>query len=97
MSKNNTVIENTIVTMAQLSEDEKIREQLLREEKAEFDKRSARDNGFAEGHTIGLNKGISVLSQLIQLLIQNDRQNEIDRVTSDPEYCDKLMKEFKLI
>lgn len=97
LSKNNTVIENTIVTMAQLSEDEKIREQLLREEKAEFDKRSARDNGFAEGHTIGLNKGISVLSQLIQLLIQNDRQNEIDWVTSDPEYCDKLMKEFKLI
>lgn len=93
LSADNNIIENTVVTMAELSEDEKVREQLLREEKAERDKLSAQNYGFRQGHAAGL----SALSQLIQILIQNNRQNEIERVVSDMEYQRRLLSEFKLL
>lgn len=113
LSENNHVIENTVVTMAELSENEKVREQLLREEKAERDKLNAQNYGyrkglvagfidghekrFSDGHEKGFSNGCESLSQLIQLLIMNGRQEEIAKVTSDMEYQKKLLSEFGLL
>lgn len=125
LSENNQVIQNTVVTMAELSENERVREQLLREEKAERDKLNAQnygyrqglaagfidghEKGFTDGHekgysvghekgySVGHEKGLAALSRLIQLLIANDRQNEIARATSDMEYQKKLLAEFHLL
>lgn len=111
--------------MAELSENERVREQLLREEKAERDKLNAQnygyrqglaagfidghEKGFTDGHekgysvghekgySVGHEKGLAALSRLIQLLIANDRQNEIARATSDMEYQKKLLAEFHLL
>lgn len=57
LSENNPVIENTIVTMAELSENEKVREQLLREEKAQRDKLSAQNYGYRKGIVAGFIDG----------------------------------------
>lgn len=65
LSENNHIIENTVVTMAELSENEKVREQLLREEKAVRDKIHAQNYGyrrgmiagFIDGHEKGQKKG----------------------------------------
>lgn len=113
LSENDQVIESTIVTMAELSENEKIREQLLREEKAERDKLNAQnygyrkgladghEKGFSDGHKEGFSdgqeKGLAALSSLIHLLIENGRQDEIVKVTSDMEYQKKLLAEFQLL
>lgn len=105
LSENNHVIENTVVTMAELSENEKVREQLLREEKAERDKLNAQNYGyrkglvagFIDGREKGFSNGCESLSQLIQLLIMNGRQEEIAKVTSDMEYQKKLLSEFGLL
>lgn len=99
--------------MAELSENEKVREQLLREEKAERDKLNAQnygyrkgladghEKGFSDGHKEGFSngqeKGLAALSSLIHLLIENGRQDEIEKVTSDMEYQKKLLAEFQLL
>lgn len=103
LSKNNTVIEDTIVTMAQLSEDDKIREQLLREEKAERDKLSAQhynfQRGFDKGHTEGLAEGLTQgadsLTALLNHLAAAGKQDEIAKVLSDKDYRQKLLQDFR--
>lgn len=57
LSENNHVIANTVVTMAELSENEKVREQLLREEKAERDKLNAQNYGYRQGLAAGFIEG----------------------------------------
>lgn len=121
LSENNHVIENTVVTMADLSENEKVREQLLREEKAERDKLHAQnygyrrglvtgfidghekgfadghERGFADGRERGFADGREKISRLIQILLENGRQDEIAKVTSDMEYQRRLLAEMGLL
>lgn len=44
----------------------------------------------------GFARGMDRLSALIQKLISDDRSSEIAAVTSDPEYRDKLLKQYQL-
>ena len=58
LSKDNEVIRNTVVTMAQLSDDEKIREQCRRREKFERDQLNFRNYCLREGIEVGRAKGL---------------------------------------
>lgn len=100
LAANNQVFENTIVTIAQLSEDEKIRQQCERREKYERDRISAINFGKAEGRAEGLAQGIlegqDQLAALIQHLNQSNRQDDIFRLLSDKDYRKQLLNEFQL-
>lgn len=84
LAAHNKVIEETIVTIAQLSEDEKIRQQCERREKYERDKISA------------INFGKQQICQLIQLLNEAGRQDDIVKIATDENYRDQLLNEFGL-
>lgn len=84
LAAHNKVIEETIVTIAQLSEDEKIRQQCERREKYERDKISA------------ITFGKQQICQLIQLLNEAGRQDDIIKIATDENYRDQLLNEFGL-
>lgn len=88
LADNNRVIQDTIVTIAQLSEDEKIRQQCERREKYERDRISAINFGKREG--------IAKICSLIQLLNDAGRQEDISRIAVDESYRDQLLDEFGL-
>ncbi len=48
--------------------------------------------GIAEGETRGTNR----ILQLIQLLSQNGRYNEIQKITTDKDLLNSLLKEYNL-
>ncbi len=50
----------------------------------------------AEGRAEGRDEGKLQISKLINILFGENRLNDIKRVTEDKDYCDKLIKEFKL-
>lgn len=84
LADHNKVIQDTIVTIAQLSEDEKIRQQCERREKYERDRISA------------INFGKQQICSLIQLLSDAGRQDDIVRIAADEDYRDQLLQEFGL-
>lgn len=86
LADNNKVIQDTIVTIAQLSEDEKIRQQCERREKYERDRISAIN--------FGENQGIARIRKLIQILNEAGRQDDIARIATDENFCEQLLKEF---
>lgn len=45
----------------------------------------------------GREEGESLLARLIQVLLSENRLEDIDKVTSDKEYRAKLLNEFQLI
>ncbi len=52
--------------------------------------------GRAEGITEGRDEGKLQMSKLINILFDENRLEDIKRVAEDKDYCDKLIKEFKL-
>lgn len=105
LAKNNSVVEGTVVTMAKLSAEERIRQQCERHEKYERDRINAMNYsfeqghiaGFSEGTALGLNQGLSLFARLIQKLTDEGRSSEISRVSSDSAYRDQLLREFGFI
>ena len=53
----------------------------------------ARNEGRAEGR----NEGVDLMAKLVDMLMEADRYADVKKVTKDPEYRDKLMKEYKLV
>ena len=53
----------------------------------------ARDEGRAEGR----NEGVDLMAKLVDMLMEADRYADVKKATKDPEYRDKLMKEYKLV
>lgn len=100
LSEKNKVIQETIVTMAELTDDEKIRQQCLRREKYERDRIQAHNygiqQGLEQGLAQGIDDGIRLLSELIQKLLSAGRQAEIEKAVSDEACRNALLKEFNL-
>ncbi len=53
---------------------------------------------YMKGYTLveGKAEGLDKLSRLIQLLLASERLDDIDKVTKDNEYRERLMKEFHI-
>lgn len=88
LAQDNKTFQDTVVTLAQLSEDEKIRQQCQRWEKYERDRVSAINYGKLQGKQL--------IFDLNQKLAAAGRQQEIIPALSDPDLLDKLLKEFGL-
>ena len=101
LSKNNPVMEDTVVTIASLSADERIRQQCARREKFERDRISAINYGYQqghnEGHSAGFSEGIEIFPKLNEKLKESGRDQELSKALNDPAYRYKLLEEFGLI
>ncbi len=45
----------------------------------------------------GINRGVDLMSKLVKLLMAEKRYADVEKVSEDPGYRDKLLKEFKLV
>lgn len=77
-----------MVTLHQMSEDEKIREQCRGREKYNWDMASAINKGRKEGE--------NRLSSLINLLLEKGLTDDIPKVTTDRVYREELYKKYQL-
>ena len=92
LAKNNSDIEDAVVTLHELSDDEKIKLQCEARERYEWDMASA----IAKGKREGKEEGEQRLLKLIQF-ITNDNQTElIPKITTDSDYREELYKKYGL-
>lgn len=96
LTQDNKTFQDTVVTLAQLSEDEKIRQQCQRWEKYEHDRISAINYGKEQGIALGKDLQMQLLSDLSEQLTAVGRQQELLPALSDPKLLAKLLKEFGL-
>lgn len=55
------------------------------------------DEQRAEGRAEGKAEGVDLIAKLIKILIQQNRNEDIERMSEDREYCNQLLKEFALV
>lgn len=96
LAKNNSDIEDTVVTLHELSDDEKIKLQCEARERYEWDMASAIAKGKREGKEEGLHEGEDRLLKLIQCLTDNKQADLIPKITTDSAYREELYKKYGL-
>ena len=112
LAKKNSYIGDAVVTLHQMTDDEKIREQCEGREKYNWDMASAIEKGrreglaqglseghaqgLTQGHTQGLSEGENRLSSLINLLLEKGLADDIPKVTTDRAYREELYKKYQL-
>ncbi len=84
----NPEFEDTLVTMQELSADEKIRQQCLARERYEWDLASATAKGHAEGE--------QHLAQLIQKLTEEGLNELVSKVCTDPALRQELYQKYNI-
>ncbi len=45
----------------------------------------------------GVDKGVDLMAKLVNILVKAKRFDDVEKVSEDPAYRDKLMKEYKLV
>lgn len=60
----------------------------------EYEAKTIKREGIKQGLGQGIEKGEDKLSKLISILMENERQQDIIKVTQDKEYRNKLYKEY---
>ena len=104
LAKNNLDIEGAVVTLHELSDDEKIKLQCEARERYEWDMASATAKGEREGEEIGLRKGKEAglregedrLLKLIQCLTNDNQTELIPKITADSDYREELYQKYGL-
>ncbi len=100
LASKNPDMEDTIVTMKELSADDKIRLQCQARERYEWDMASATAKGKREGEEIGLRKGRAegeqLLAQLIQKLSEEGSTDLISKVCTDPTLRQELYEKYNI-
>lgn len=96
LAKNNLDIEDAVVTLHELSDDEKIKLQCEARERYEWDMASAIAKGKREGKEEGLRQGEDRLLKLIQCLTEDNQAELIPKITTDSAYREELYKKYGL-
>lgn len=100
MTEQSESIKKAVVTLRELSEDEKIRLQCEARERYQMDwqssMRTSREKGREEGREEGRESGRKEIIELMNILINSGRQEDMKRAIEDEEYMERLMKELKL-
>lgn len=100
LAKNNSDIEDAVVTLHELSDDEKIKLQCEARQRYEWDMASAIAKGKREGKEEGLQEGLRQgedrLLKLIQCLTDDNQTDVIARITTDSLYREELYKKYGL-
>lgn len=92
LAEKSEALKEAAVTMRKLNADERIRMQCEAREQIEHDMASS----YQHGLDVGIKEGEARVNQLIQILIQRSRSEEIERVVNDKEYQKQLFEEFGL-
>lgn len=100
LADKNEAIKDGIVTLKQLSEDEKIQMQCEARERYRRDIAAATDFGVEQGLQRGLAKGMQQgeerLSNLCRLLINEEKQDELNKAIADKNYREQLFLKYNL-
>ena len=99
-AKQNSYIEDVVVTYHEMTEEEKIREQCFARALYEWDMASGIEKGRKEGLEEGLKEGQKQGEERLAVLINNmvsaGRTEDITKAVTDAEYRQKLYQEFHL-
>ena len=91
-------IKKAVVTLRELSEDEKIRQQCEARERYQMDwqssMRTSREKGREEGRKEGREQEAKRISALTARLLKEKRLEDLQRTTEDEKYREKLLKEY---
>ena len=100
LASKNPDMEDTVVTMKELSADDKIRLQCMARERYEWDMASATAKGKREGEEIGLRKGRAEgeqhLAQLIQKLSEEGLTDLISKACTDFALRQELYEKYNI-
>ncbi len=112
LSEKNKEICECIVTLKELSEDEKIQMECEAREKARRDAVAREDyitekalkEGFCKGHAAGLAvghaeghaEGLVKMSKLVSILLKDNRLSDLEKASSDSEFRERLFTEYNL-
>ena len=92
MTEQSESIKKAVVTLRELSEDEKICQQCEARERYQMDWQSSMRTSREEGRK----EGEQAMAELINKLMTSDRMEDMKRAIEDEEYMERLMKELKL-
>ncbi len=96
LASKNPDMQDTVVTMKELSADEKIRLQCQARERYEWDLASAIAKGKAEGIAEGIAEGEQHLAQLIQKLTDDGLTDLITKACADPTLRQELYQKYNI-
>ena len=96
MTEQSESIKKAVVTLRELSEDEKIRLQCEARERYQMDWQSSMRTSREKGREEGRESGRKEMIELMNILINSGRQEDMKRAIEDEEYMERLMKELKL-
>ena len=96
MTEQSESIKKAVVTLRELSEDEKIRLQCEARERYQMDWQSSMRTSREKGREEGRESGRKEIIELMNILINSGRQEDMKRAIEDEEYMERLMKELKL-
>ena len=96
MTEQSESIKKAVVTLRELSEDEKIRLQCEARERYQMDWQSSMRTSREKGREEGRESGRKEIIELMNILINSGRQEDMKRALEDEEYMERLMKELKL-
>ena len=97
MAEQSESIKKAVVTLRELSEDEKIRLQCEARERYQMDWQSSMRTSREKGREEGRKEGEQAMAELINKLMAADRMNDIKRAMEDEGYRAQLMKELKCL
>ena len=97
MAEQSESIKKAVVTLRELSEDEKIRLQCEARERYQMDWQSSMRTSREKGREEGRKEGEQAMAELINKLMAADRMDDIKRVMEDEGYRAQLMKELKCL
>ena len=97
MAEQSESIKKAVVTLRELSEDEKIRLQCEARERYQMDwqssMRTSREKGREEGRREGREQEVKRISALTARLLKEKRLEDLQRTTEDEKYREKLLEE----
>ncbi|MGN1413019.1 MAG: hypothetical protein ACI4WY_02115 [Anaerovoracaceae bacterium] len=76
--------------------ESKIRAELHWNTEVEYARREGREEGYGEGRTEGIDIGEDKLGKLSMLLIEQNRIEDLKKVSTDKAYRHQLYREFGL-
>ena len=92
MAEQSESIKKAVVTLRELSEDEKIRLQCEARERYQMDWQSSMRTSREEGRK----EGEQAMAELINKLMTSDRMEDMKRAIEDKDYRAQLMKELEI-
>lgn len=97
MAKQSEAMQEAVVTLRELTEEEKIKLQCEARIMYQGDMHSAFLTGEAKGEATGEAKATKNIGQLIELLLRDNRLDDLHKAADDLEFQHSLMTEYGIL